>query len=110
MIKNIPNAIIDIPKGAEFKKQKPLYTITIKEGKRVIYHNKTYSAVMNIVQGVTKLDIEKLELDGDSQVIAIGHPIVILFAMDQLRKKLATIGIIDKARELLEKITGGQLR
>ena len=91
MIKNMPNAIIDIPLRMEFKDQHPVYEVMIKMDDKVIYHNKTYAVVMNMVQSVTKLDIKTMELEGDSQIVGAGHPIIQWFALDQLRKKLTEV-------------------
>ena len=89
MIKNIPEAIIDIPQGEiKYTDQRPLYTITIKQDKKTIYHNKCYAMVMNMVQSKMKFNKDDLSVEGDSQVVSVGHPIVQCFALNQLNKKL----------------------
>ena len=86
----MPEAIIDIPL-MEFSNQHPVYEVMIKQGDKVIYHNMTYAVVMNMVQSITDLDIKTMELKGDSQVVGTGHPIIQLFALDQLRKKMTKV-------------------
>lgn len=108
MVKNMPDAIIDIPKGTEvldISKQKPVVEVLIKIGDKTVYHNKAYSVVMNMVQSLTQME-EKggdLIIDGDSQTLAYGHPVISFFAIDQLREKMLRAGLIDAAMLELKK-------
>jgi len=104
MIKNMPNAIIKIPKKQDFYNQRPVFEVLIKQDGKVIYHNKTYAVVMNLVQSVTKLDLDTGELEGDTQILGVGHPIIQFFALDQLRKKLKKAGLIDKAFAMIAQV------
>jgi len=104
MIKNMPNAIIKIPKSRDFYNQRPVFEVLIKQDGKTIYHNKTYAVVMNLVQSVTKLDLDTGELEGDSQILGVGHPIIQFFALDQLRKKLKKAGLIDKAFAMIAQV------
>ena len=97
MIKNMPNAIIEIPKNKNLYNQKPIFEVLIKQDDRTIYHNKTYAVVMNLVQSVDMLDITKGEMEGDTQILGVGHPIIQFFALDQLRKKMKESGLINTA-------------
>ena len=91
------NAIIDIPLKQEFNNQRPVFEVLIKQEGKTIYHNKTYAVVMNLVQSVTSLDLDTGELEGDSQILSAGHPIIQFFALDQLKIKLKKAGMIDRA-------------
>lgn len=104
MIKNIPNAIIDLPRGLEpVEMEKADLEITIKNQGKVIYHNACFAVVMNMVQSVTKIETEKdFEIDGDSQVVALGHPLVTWFAYDQLGQKLRKTGIYNMVLQYLQ--------
>jgi len=94
MIKNMPDAIIDFPKGMEFGNQIPEIEVIVKKDGKTIYHNKTYAIVMNMVQSITKLEEEAdgdVSLEGDSQVFGCGNAIVQLFAMNELVRKLESV-------------------
>ena len=95
--KNMPDAIIKIPERKDFYDQRPTFEVLIKQDGKTIYHNKTYAMVMNLVQSVTKLNLDTGEMEGDSQVLGVGHPIIQFFALDQLKTKLKKSGLIDKA-------------
>lgn len=90
MVDNLNGKAINLKQWAnEITKSKPLFEVIIKEDNKVIYHNKGYSGVVNIVQ--SRVTIKGDEMEGDSQVLAFGKPELILFAFDQLRQKLSTI-------------------
>ena len=94
MIKNMPDAIIDFPKGMEFGNQIPEIEVIVKKDGKTIYHNKTYAIVMNMVQSITKLEEEAdgdVSLEGDSQVFGCGNAIIQLFAMNELVRKLKEV-------------------
>ena len=102
MIKNMKGAIIDIPEGVQnFNNQKPVFEVLIKQGGRVIYHNKAYAVIMNMVQSITKLDLDNGEMEGDSQVLGVGHPIIQFFALHQLEKKMKKIGMVSAAIKMI---------
>ena len=102
MIKNMKDTIIDIPEGVQnFKKQKPVFEVLIKQDDRIIYHNKAYAVIMNMVQSITKLDLDNGEMKGDSQVLGVGHPIIQFFALTQLEKKMKKIGMIETAIKMI---------
>ena len=98
------NAIINIPDRQDFYNQHPTFEVLIKQDGKTIYHNKTYAVVMNLVQSVTKLDIETGEMEGDSQILGVGHPIIQFFALDQLKIKMRKAGIIDKALVMIGQV------
>jgi len=104
MKENMPNAIIKIPKSRDFYNQRPVFEVLIKQDGKTIYHNKTYAVVMNLVQSVTKLDLDTGELEGDSQILGVGHPIIQFFALDQLKKKMKKAGMIDKAFAMIAQV------
>lgn len=109
MIKNMPEAIIEIPSGSEnLGDQQPVVEVLIKVGDKVVYHNKTYAVVMNMVQSMTKITEDKeagdVILEGDSQTMAIGHPVVSFFAIDQLREKMAKVGLVNTAMGYLKEM------
>jgi len=104
MIKNMTDAIIKIPKKKDFYNQRPVFEVLIKQDGKTIYHNKTYAVVMNLVQSVTKLDLDTGELEGDSQILGVGHPIIQFFALDQLKKKMKKAGMIDKAFAMIAQV------
>jgi len=104
MKENMPNAIIKIPKKQDFYNQRPVFEVLIKQDGKTIYHNKTYAVVMNLVQSVTKLDLDTGELEGDSQILGVGHPIIQFFALDQLKKKMKKAGMIDKAFAMIAQV------
>lgn len=91
------NAIIDIPLKQDLHDQKPVFEVLIKQDGKTIYHNKTYAVVMNLVQSVTKLDLDTGEMEGDTQILGVGHPIIQFFALDQLRKKMKESGLMNTA-------------
>lgn len=105
MIKNIPNAVINIPLKQEFKDQHPVFEVIVKQDGKLIYHNKTYAMVMNLVQSITKLDPSDLSLEGDSQILCVGHPIVQFFALDQLMIKMKKAGVMEQAIQGMHLIT-----
>jgi len=47
--------------------------------------------IMNMVQSATTIDVKDMVMEGDSQVVGVGHPIIQFFALDQLRKKLTEV-------------------
>lgn len=100
----MPDAIIKIPKRQEFHNQQPVFEVLIKQDGKTIYHNKTYAVIMNLVQSITKLDVNKLEMVGDSQILGVGHPIIQLFALDQLNKKMRKSGVVNKAIIMLAQV------
>jgi len=100
----MPNAIIKIPKRQDFYNQKPVFEVLIKQDGKTIYHNKTYAMVMNLVQSVTKLDLDTGEMEGDTQILAVGHPIIQIFALDQLKNKLKKSGLVNAAILMLKEI------
>ena len=100
----MPNAIIKIPKNQEFYDQRPVFEVLIKQDGKTIYHNKTYALVMNMVQSVTSLDLDTMEMEGDSQILGVGHPIIQLFALDQLKMKMREGGLIGKALTMLKQV------
>jgi len=116
MIKNQKNAVNKLPDYKEFYNQKPVYYVEIKEGNRVIYRNKVYAFTSCFVQSLTKFNMDDLSLEGDSQILSVGHPIIQVFAFDQLRIKLKEMfktakGIInyiiahpDKAKPKLDQL------
>ena len=98
------DAIIKIPKKKDFYNQRPVFEVLIKQDGKTIYHNKTYAVVMNLVQSVTKLDLDTGELEGDSQILGVGHPIIQFFALDQLKKKMKKAGMIDRAAAMIAQV------
>src|SRR5438876_323606 len=78
MIKNFPEAIIDLSKGMTFSNQKALIEVIVKKNGKTIYHNKVYAVVMNMVQSITTMTEEKgdVTLEGDSQVFGCGNSIL----------------------------------
>ena len=98
------DAIIKIPKNQDLYNQRPVFEVLIKQDGKTIYHNKTYAVVMNLVQSVTKLDLDTGELEGDTQILGAGHPIIQFFALDQLKKKMKKAGLIDKALAMLAQV------
>lgn len=106
MIKNIPNAIINIPLRHDFHDQHPVFEVEVKQDGKTIYHNKTYAVIMNLVQSVTELNPKTGIMEGDSQILCVGHPIVQLFAEDQLKKKMIASGVIDMAIKMLQGFRG----
>lgn len=103
MVKNMPDAIIEIPERAEYQDQQPVFEVLVKQDDKVIYHNKCYAMVMNMVQSHPEVEITDTDghvdavLDGDSQVMAVGHPIIIAFAAEQMMTKLGKGGILQEA-------------
>lgn len=93
MIKNMKDAIIDFPKGMEFTHQKPEIEVIVKNNGKVIYHNKTYAIVMNMVQSITTMAEENddVVLEGDSQVFGCGNAIIQFFAINELNRKLTMV-------------------
>lgn len=91
MIKNIPNAINEIQWRREMSLEQPQFEIIIKENGRIVYHNKGYAGVVNIVQSIDEFDQQELSFSGDSQAFGFGHPAIQFFAFDQLRKKLHNV-------------------
>lgn len=65
----------------------PLMEVIIKQDGEIIYHNKGYAGVFNIVQGKVDFDKEEATLEGDSQVFCFGNPVLVAFAYDQIRVK-----------------------
>ena len=98
------NAIIDIPLKQELNNQRPVFEVLIKQDDKTIYHNKTYAIVMNLVQSVTELDLDTGELEGDSQILCVGHPIIQWFALDQLNKKLKEAGMVDRGISMIVQV------
>jgi hypothetical protein len=94
MIKNIPNAFNKIKETKKFTTDKPEFEIKIWEDNELIYHNKAYAGVINLVQGEIEFDFHNIEdpiISGDSQVFGFGKPIEQLFALDQLRQKMQEV-------------------
>ena len=100
----MPKAIIKIPKNQDFYDQRPVFEVLIKQDGKTIYHNKTYALIMNMVQSVTSLDLDTMVMEGDSQILGVGHPIIQLFALDQLKMKMRESGLIGKALTMLKQI------
>src|SRR3989442_6714815 len=93
MVKNMPEAIINLPKGMEFSNQKPEIEVIVKKNGKTIYHNKTYAIVMNMVQSITTMTEEKgdVTLEGDSQVFGCGNAIIQMFAIHELNRKMKDV-------------------
>ena len=104
MIKNMKNAIIDIPLKEDLYNQRPVFEVLIKRDGKTVYHNKTYAIVMNLVQSVTSLDLKTGDLEGDTQILGVGHPIIQFFALDQLRKKMKEAGMINRAIGMIAEV------
>ena len=68
----------------ELRLHRKVYTITVKEGARVIYSSKSYAGVVSTVEQIKSVN-DELEVEGTTQRIIFGHPIVSVFAFDQLR-------------------------
>ena len=100
----MPDAIIKIPKGQDFYNQRPVFEVLIKQDGKTIYHNKTYAVVMNLVQSITTLNLDTGEMEGDSQILGAGHPIIQFFALDQLKQKMKKAGMIDKALTMIAQV------
>lgn len=89
-----------VEKGKEF----PTFEVIIKEDGKVIYHNKAYAGVLNLVQSIDNFDEKELSFEGDSQAFGFGHPCIQFFSLDQLRKKLQPVMV--QAMSILSKLTG----
>jgi len=87
MINNIPDAINKIQWADEVCEDNPEFEIIIKQDGKIVYHNKAFAGVVNLVQSV-KFDSDKVTVEGDNQAFGFGHPYVQIFALDQLQKKL----------------------
>ena len=71
----------------ELKVNKSLYEITVKEDGKVIYKSKGYAGVVCNVEEYKGIDIA-LDIEGRTQRIVYGHPLISLFAFDQLRQEM----------------------
>jgi len=100
----MPGAIIDIPTKQTLLNQFPEFEVIVKRDGETIYHNKTYAVVMNLVQSVTKLHMDTVELEGDTQILGVGHPIVQYFALLQLRDKMKKAGIVNMALGMINQV------
>lgn len=97
-------AINKIKQLMEVQEGQELIEVIIKRGDEVIYQNKGYAGVVNIVQEVVKFDPKDMSFEGDTQAFGFGHPIVQIFAADQLRKKLRPAFALGSA--ILSKVLG----
>lgn len=90
MIDNLSgNAINKIENGKMIlTKEQPEFEVKIKKDGKVIYHNKAHAGILNMVQS---FKTDGREMEGDSQVFTFGSPLQIVFAFDQLWKKLAKV-------------------
>ena len=108
MKNNLTNAINKIEWRKELKVEEPGnrtdFEITIKERGKIVYRNKGYAGVVNIVHSVDSFNVEELSMSGDTQAFGFGHPCVQLFALDQLRLKLKPI--FKQAIAIYYKLTG----
>ena len=87
MVDNLNGKAVNLKQWAnEVKASRAIFEVVIKENGKIIYHNKGYSGVVNIVQ--SKVTIKDGDMEGDSQVLAFGNPLTIIFAFDQLKQKL----------------------
>jgi hypothetical protein len=103
MIKNNEDTIIDLPEGVkDYLGQKPEIEVTVKVDGKTVYHNKAYALVMNMVQSVVTLDLKNGIQEGDSQVFGAGHPMIQVFALEQLKTKMIKEGSIKSAFETYE--------
>ena len=91
MIDNLGGKAINKIQNGEMTltRKKPEFEVVIKQDGKVLYHNKAYAGVLNMVQSFNHDG--KGNMDGDSQVFAFGNPLQIVFAFDQLRQKLAKV-------------------
>ena len=81
---------------ASVKSARAEIEIVVRKNGRVIYRNKAYGVIFNVLQSDLKLDTKTGIMEGDSQTLAAGTPLEILFLWDQWRQKLAPI--IQKAK------------
>lgn len=105
----MPNAINKIQHWRKYflveeGKEFPTFEVIIKKDKEVIYHNKAYAGVLNLVQSVDNFDEKEVSFEGDSQAFGFGHPCIQLFSLDQLRKKLQPVMV--QALSILRELTG----
>lgn len=84
--------------------QHELIEVTIKKGNEIIYRNKGYAGVVNIVQENIKWDSKDMTFEGDTQAFGFGHPLVQIFAFDQLRKKLKPSFVL--GAQIFKKVIG----
>ena len=85
----------------ELRLHRKVYTVTVKEGARVIYHSKSYAGVVSTVETIKSVN-DNFEVEGITQRIVYGHPIISVFAFDQLRRNIE-VEIKKIADMLLEK-------
>lgn len=91
MVKNIDEAINNIQWRQETSESPRLFEVKIWEEDKLVYHNKGYAGVVNIVQSDITMEIEpdkKVSMSGDSQAFGWGAPLEQIFAFDQLQTKL----------------------
>lgn len=88
------NHIIDVPSGT-FVKGHPKYEFTVKQDGKILYQNEAYAGAMASVERFD--DIDRFgTITGQSQQFYFGHPLLIMYAFQQLER-----GIEDKNIEIM---------
>lgn len=94
---NAINKIVDNPQvDRTVTPGEPEFEVIIKKNGEVLYHNKGYAIVGNVVQSPIKYTSKDQMLDADSQTFAGGNALSQWYALDQLKKKME-----DKIREMM---------
>lgn len=69
----------------------PKVEIIIKRDGETVYQNECIACLVNIVEDINDINTQSFELRGRTQTYVVGHPIVVMFAWDQLRQKIEKI-------------------
>jgi len=91
----------------------PVFEITIKKDKDILYQNKgAIAGVVNVVEEVQEFDADTDILRGTSQNFAFGkHTALMLYSFDQLRQYVQKLATLDTQRIIdFIKKGGGKLK
>jgi hypothetical protein len=102
--KNIPDAVNEVPSdsGALMRKGHPDIEITVKEGGKILYHNKGVALTACFVERIHSIDNRVGIIQAQHQHLIAGYPMGMAYAFDQLQQKMKEIlpAIMLKALEV----------
>jgi hypothetical protein len=89
----------------------PVFEVTIKQNGEIVYQHSDYAGAVSVVEKVKTITSE-FEVEGVTQKFMFGHPIIIFFAFDQLKKSFESkiIGMVEYIKKTYEKLPDGMER
>lgn len=81
----------------------PQIEVIVKKDGEVVYQNKAYAGVINLVESVDSIDREAGVIEGVTQNFIFGEKLLQLYSFDQLRQRISQV-IKTELPQILEAI------